>query len=771
VVADGTFLDAVVEALRAAAAYDKNDQAPPAAVLWPDKSREWELLLPRIRAKLPVLTCDAYASEARSGPAVWLRCALAGEVDGVTLAAGETPIVYFPGVSRDELRSLEDMDPLLQPIAELQYRGAWWSHANGRDWTVAAFLSNKQRGLGLDLKDDALTLEALSRALARLADEPVEALRGRQLGPEDFDALLTPDSRRSMLLWLDDPEGFRAARDAAEWGAFCAVSKKELGIDPEGDGALSAAERLGGRAGAWAAVWARYAESPEHYPNVAAALDRARPHELILEHPDSWPSFNEEQEEELRGALAGLAAAQPSEARKRIADLEAQHGERRGWLWGCMGRAPLAYALEHLAALAEVAAAGWKQGDAATIAAQYAEAGWRADDAQLRSLAAVEKAEDAAAVKAASDVLYRVWLEEGAKALQEATRQSPPAALLPALAGAEPGTCVLFSDGLRMDVAQRLRARLEGKGCQVALAPDLAALPTVTPTGKAAVSPVAAQLTTGPDFDPSAPGAQSALNADGLRKLIAAAGWQVLGSEGGDPSGRAWTEHGSIDQFGHSHGWKLGRVVDAEVGEIAERVTALLAWGWQRVVVVTDHGWLLVPAGLEKVDLPEHLAEKRKGRCARLKPGVETEFLTLPWRFDPQVEVAYAPGLTTFVAGEEYVHGGISPQECVTPRLTVTRAGTAPAGMPGLEIAAVTWAGLRCRVQAPDAPAGVRLDVRTKAGDASSTLLAAPAAFADGKASGLVEDDELEGTAVFVVLLDEAGTVIKQAQTVVGGDG
>ena len=41
-----TFADAVVEALRQAGQYNRNDQISPAAVLWPDEDRLWEPLIP-----------------------------------------------------------------------------------------------------------------------------------------------------------------------------------------------------------------------------------------------------------------------------------------------------------------------------------------------------------------------------------------------------------------------------------------------------------------------------------------------------------------------------------------------------------------------------------------------------------------------------------------------------------------------------------------------------------------------------------------------------
>lgn len=49
-----------------------------------------------------------------------------------------------------------------------------WSHANGRDWTVAGFLQGDRSGLEVPMAGDSATRSALSRALA---DEPVAGLR------------------------------------------------------------------------------------------------------------------------------------------------------------------------------------------------------------------------------------------------------------------------------------------------------------------------------------------------------------------------------------------------------------------------------------------------------------------------------------------------------------------------------------------------------------------------------------------------------------------
>ena len=49
------------------------------------------------------------------------------------------PILYLPGVSRQELRAVAECPPALMPLAELQYRGAFWSQVNHKDWTVLAW--------------------------------------------------------------------------------------------------------------------------------------------------------------------------------------------------------------------------------------------------------------------------------------------------------------------------------------------------------------------------------------------------------------------------------------------------------------------------------------------------------------------------------------------------------------------------------------------------------------------------------------------------------
>ncbi|MCW5859034.1 MAG: BREX-1 system phosphatase PglZ type B, partial [Caldilineales bacterium] len=778
----------LVIALQRAGDFNKNDQAPPAAILWPDKERQWEPLLPALRLRLPLLTLDSYDPAAHSGPASYLRCIIAGALDE-TLPAGGVPVIYLPGVSRQDVRAVEECPKPLQPLAELQYRGVIFSHKNGRDWTIAGFLQAAD-GLGIAVGSDAATREAMQRALLKLAHEPIARLKKEApLKAAFFDELLNPDQVRRLLLWLNDPTGYPDSLTPAEWYAFCALCKQKYGFHPLDDGALAGAERLGRRQGAWQNVWDRFEENPEGYPNLPELLARAQPQlSLFGESTPVWPNYNRTAEEALRSALLALGAAAPADARNTIAHLEADHGPRRTWVWAKLGQAPLASALQHLAALAGATEKPLGGATVADIAAAYTEKGWQADAAALDALAAVEAAEDVAAVKAAVAALYRPWLEKAAAVLQTAVLGNPAASYAPGPPpAAEAGTCILFSDALRFDVGKKLAAALERRGLACKIGWRLAALPTVTPTAKPAVAPVAGQMAGSgePGLTPIVKATGASSTAAALRKLLEGAGYQILtGDALGDSIGMAWTELGAIDQYGHEHGWKLSHHLPAELRGLERRIDALLAHGWQQVVVVTDHGWLLLPLGLSlgtkplglslgtkpdglpKVELPQHLTVVRKGRCAVLKEGAQTDQHTIPWHWDGDVRIAVASGIACYEAGVEYEHGGISPQECVTPVITVSK----PVAATTVEaaITAMTWKGLRCAITVSGAGAGMTVDLRTKTGNAA-TSLAAPKAVEAGAASLLVEDDDQLGAAAFVVLLNAEGALVAQAQTTVGG--
>ncbi len=770
-----TFLEFFVAALVGSTAYNKNDQVPPAAILWTDKERQWQPLLPLLRPQLPLLTLGDYNPDQRTGPAYYLRCMLARTLDD-KLPEDAIPILYLPGYSRQELRTVEDCPKPIQPLASLQYSGVFFSHKNGRDWTIAGFLRSTEGGLGIPVSADSATKEAMQRALLKLVHEPVAHLRHvAPLKAAFFNSLLNPDEVRRLLKWLDDPEGYPPQLSQQEWDAFCALCRSKYGFHPQKDGPITAAEKLGERYGPWAAVWERFEEAPDAYPHLPDLLDKAHPQPSLFGEPaPTWPTDNAIAEDRLRQALAGLDDTPRHQARQTITALEAEHGQRRSWVWAKLDQSPLARALQHLHKLAQVTEKSLQGTSVDVIAGRYAEWGWEADAAVVEALQAVDRAEDVAAVKAAIVSLYRPWLEDAARAFQQAVALASTEVSTPhPLPEPDPGVCILFCDALRFDAGKSLQTLLEQQGLHAEMAWRMAALPPVTPTAKPAVSPVADRIAGNGKLDliPVVSETGSDITAATLRNLLSKAGYQILADdELGDPGGKAWTEFGAIDAYGHEHGWKIAHHLIDELERLAERVLALTQHGWRQVRIVTDHGWLMLPGGLPKAELPLHLTHLRKGRCAVLKLDSDTGQQTAPWHWDDAVRIALAPGIRCYEAGKEYEHGGLSPQECVTPTLSVSPAGGASTKT--VAIKHISWKRLRCTVElvgfSPTGP-GLLLDIRTKAGDPTTSLVNAPRPVeGDGQASVLVVDEDMEGAQALVVILDPRGVIQAQAATTIG---
>jgi hypothetical protein len=246
-------------------------------------------------------------------------------------------------------------------------------------------------------------------------------------------------------------------------------------------------------------------------------------------------------------------------------------------------------------------------------------------------------------------------------------------------------------------------------------------------------------------------------------------GVQTLGTiETGDPSGTAWVEVGELDHRGHDVGIRLVDHVDEEVNRIVGRIRDLLDAGWQKVDVVTDHGWILLPGGMEKVDLPAATTEVKKGRCARLKDGAVVEVPTVPWFWDPSVRIALAPGVTCFEAGKEYEHGGVSPQECVVPRLSVT-IGSEPTTTGAPEIVKVKWLGLLCRIEIGGVGPRVVADIRALPADSTTSIAEqAKETSGSGRVSLLVPDEEHDGERAHLVLVTPDGRILAQRDVTVG---
>jgi hypothetical protein len=117
------FLQALTSTIRGAATHNPDAQSPPACILWPDGDRQWESVMARLQSEIPELfQLGDYLPGKKIGPAIWLRCVIAATVDAGSMPTGCVPIIYLPGVSRQDLRAVESCPEPLKPLAELQFR-------------------------------------------------------------------------------------------------------------------------------------------------------------------------------------------------------------------------------------------------------------------------------------------------------------------------------------------------------------------------------------------------------------------------------------------------------------------------------------------------------------------------------------------------------------------------------------------------------------------------------------------------------------------------
>ena len=384
-----TPLDALVSAVRDAASYNAAAEAPPEAVLWCDENQEFLPLLLVLRERLPeLLTYGDFDAATRTGPAVWLRAALAGAVSGIEIPEGVTPILYLPGVGRETLKSADASPALLQPLVWYTVAGTLFGHVNGKDWTLRGFLGSDRGPLNLGIAEDNATRAALAHAASRLCSRPVEDLRGKRWDADQLSALLAPDLAADMLDWIDG--AFTEAGDSGRFAAFANIADKQLKFDPRKLAPQDAVRRLAKREGRWGDVWERFTASTG-FKTVVTYLGLEEPGTLFehSENRDSYPRLNAQGEKNLREALLSLADLSPETAMKRIAELDEEHGWRRETVWARRGEAPLAMALSFIAKVA--AAEPLPSHDGNALAEAYVTAGADADWAAMCALAAAPR--------------------------------------------------------------------------------------------------------------------------------------------------------------------------------------------------------------------------------------------------------------------------------------------------------------------------------------------------------------------------------------------
>jgi hypothetical protein len=765
-----SLFDKLLENLRKASQHNSQAMVSPEVVLWPDPDRQWESVIAVLQDRLPaLLVLGAYQPEKRQGPAIWLKCAVARTISDASWPQAETPIIYMPGFSKNDLKALVFGAMELQPLAEYVYTGAIFCQANGREWTILALMENQQVGMGLKVTQDSATRAMLTKALPAIFTDTAIIYPDNQVNAKFLQQLLFPDDARAMLQWICRGNQYIQSLTDEQTSIFREISRSRYGIELDEKNIKAIVEQLGARRGHWQQVWQHFEDVPAKYPELPKLLRFSKPDDIAAGNApeDSWPQINESLENQLRAELEVIAAMQIDKAIKRLEALETEHGKRRNWVWATLDEAALARALPHLLDMAKLACQPYATQALGQMQEYYINTGYKVDQAMRWSLAAVKKGADKKVIEAVIRAFYLPWLSNLTNKFQELVKLSP-AVFNDQSYSEGPEQYLLFVDALRYELAMEFYDRLAKKYVEVGILSGWSAIPSLTPTAKPAISPLkdsVAENSEIKDFRPSLKSGGDLTTAK-FRIELQQKGVVFVHSPADIQPGKIhWQEIGDIDEKGHTEKSGIVRRVDELFEQVEESLSLAFNAGIKEIRIVTDHGWLLMPGGLPKENLNQDLTDTRWGRCALIKEGAGTDLLQLPWRWNPAIYLAFAPGISFFKNNEEYAHGGLSIQECLVPVLRVKSKHNAAELA---KIKDIRWTNLSCKIGCINTPDGYQVDIRTDYREqATSIVLNKGRVVRDNKIT-LMADDSVEGKAVVIVLLNEQGIILDKKTSVAG---
>lgn len=358
-------------------------------------------------------------------------------------------------------------------------------------------------------------------------------------------------------------------------------------------------------------------------------------------------------------------------------------------------------------------------GTLAHLAAQYQDRWYRIDGSvrQLETLTAVPDAVRPAveharqqarqAVQELATATMKRYHTEGIDLplpLQTHTFQDTVQAFLPRSPGDTRTVAYLLIDALRFDLGKDLQRQLSapGLGLHVHLEARSATLPSITPFGMASLMPGAeAGLNVSPDGEPILSG--RLLKDVAARKKLMAEAFPLahpqdytldkLPNENGlrkkiqDGTRLFIVRDSQLDSFGEVDAAPAVATFGLVLDQVARATQRLIAAGVERVVIATDHGFLLLPGdSANKVDAPTPGTVMLKSRVWMGElptTGLPLDSLPVPFAGarlgnpdGAQWHLLFPPGRALFrVQGgnSNYTHGGPTLQERVIPLLTVTR--------------------------------------------------------------------------------------------------
>lgn len=740
--------------------------------------------------------------------------------DLVRVDLPEPLLIYVPGIERDRKGSLlmelelagECYEPQLRKLARIVLRQRY------TDGIIDEVLKSPQVGY-----DDLARLAAQEPG-----GEQASLLRGIFQHERDSEALLSS--------WLADDRHDAEIEAKQATGELLKLLRSRLGLDLPADipfGRIRASVLrcvLGGefRADLRCEPPANVQAIPEPQSKDQLSFARDVARKLRSVHAEVYARLADQVEAELGLSAASLPAAalgsidtfrfEERALLRHCGDLIAggkyeeavavvSEREHSFWLDRDVGRKAQWEAVRLMAELGVLAARTRAALDpmssdfAAWVAAYTAEQGWfRLDQAQRRLETWVAKIDEEPEAERALALVRRAYEETCARMAEgfSAALQKAQWSIASADAGTGTGSGVLTQthvysdvaagrprplayfliDAMRFEMGVELAQQLPPTA-ELAVRPAIAALPTITPVGMAALLPGASASfavaeqggklgaridgTFLPDltarkkhFAARVPGLVDltldellGMQASKLAKRIEGAGLVVVRSQ-------------EIDKAGEDGFTFLARqVMDTVIGNVARAIRKLAAAGIEHFVVSADHGHhfsqekeesmrISAPGG-EQVELHRRCWIGRGGTtpsgCVRLSGAA--------LGYDTDLDFVFPLGAGVFRAGGDlsFHHGGTSLQELLIPVLTIRmKAQKAGPPAPGpLEVASLPEAVTNRIFSVTLKPGGANLSLFTEGG-----MTVRPLLMSGGKqvgAAGMAVGAELDRATGCVKLL------------------
>lgn len=769
---DKNLLNKLIHSLINASKVNSNLHTPPSVVLWPDSESQWVAIIPELQKVLPhLIVLGDYDPEKKTGPAIWVKCMISGTLPEANWSKETVPVLYLPGISKSDLKQSAFGNTQLQPLAEYQYTGVIWPQGNGKEWTLTAYLQNKREGMGVSIAQDSTTREMLKKTLP-IYFKDSEILFVRERVDHDYlSSIAFPEFIPVLLKWICKGDAYICSFNKDQQDIFKQICHLRFGFEADYKNIKEIVAKFASRKNDWEQVWNYYINSPHKYPKVETWLRSLTPPQSTLwgdeDEISAFPQINEEKENELCGQLKKIPEMSIVDAVKFLLELQNIHSVRLNWVWSEMDLSPLANSLNWLAQLAKRCSEPFPSATLEEIENYYVNSGYLCDLQMRKAFSCAKTESHREVVRNVIGVIYKPWLENLTLKYQKLIDNNTSLSKSDTpVDGSE--TFILFVDAFRYDVACEFLSSPPTNNYEYTIHHRRCALPSLTPTAKPAVSPVTEEISSTSSFNEFRPQFKNGKDVAQatFKEVLAQKGFTFVNNSNDiNSAGRHWQETGEIDKKGHEEQSGMIRRIPECLEKIYEIISIAFEKGISEIKIVTDHGWLLLPGGLPKENMPADLTETRWGRCALLKDGVKSTLLHQSWKWNKDIYIAFAPGISFFKNNQEYAHGGISLQECIVPVITIKNKNYKNTNA---RITSVKWVNLRCTIETEGAPDGFLIDIRTKYTDSSTSVVLSPKKSVIANKCALAIDDGAESHSVAIVLMDQNGLIIDNKIGIVG---